>query len=90
MRDRRIHDNAELSRPVGEPATLLLPARRCIPVVLKLQGTQRRQRDSDLDDRERLLDEVRPGAFAIAYRILGSVLDAEDVVQERCGASIDA
>lgn len=33
-------------------------------------------------DRERLLAELRPGAFAIAYRMLGSVAEAEDVVQE--------
>jgi RNA polymerase sigma-70 factor (ECF subfamily) len=33
-------------------------------------------------DRERLLDELRPNAFAIAYRMLGSVSAAEDVVQE--------
>jgi RNA polymerase sigma factor (sigma-70 family) len=32
--------------------------------------------------RERLLDELRPGSFAIAYRMLGSVAEAEDVVQE--------
>jgi RNA polymerase sigma-70 factor (ECF subfamily) len=31
---------------------------------------------------DRLLDELRPRAFAIAYRMLGSVADAEDVVQE--------
>jgi RNA polymerase sigma-70 factor (TIGR02957 family) len=31
---------------------------------------------------EDLLDELRPGAFAIAYRMLGSVSEAEDVVQE--------
>jgi RNA polymerase sigma-70 factor (TIGR02957 family) len=29
-----------------------------------------------------LLEELRPKAFAIAYRMLGSVSDAEDVVQE--------
>ena len=29
-----------------------------------------------------LLDELRPRAFAIAYRMLGSVVEAEDVVQE--------
>jgi RNA polymerase sigma-70 factor (TIGR02957 family) len=33
-------------------------------------------------DREHLLDELRPVAFAIAYRMLGSVSEAEDVVQE--------
>jgi RNA polymerase sigma-70 factor (ECF subfamily) len=33
-------------------------------------------------DREKLLDELRPVAFAIAYRMLGSVSEAEDVVQE--------
>ena len=32
--------------------------------------------------REELLDELRPVAFAIAYRMLGSVSEAEDVVQE--------
>jgi RNA polymerase sigma-70 factor (TIGR02957 family) len=37
---------------------------------------------STMTDRERLLDELRPVAFAIAYRMLGSVTEAEDVVQE--------
>jgi RNA polymerase sigma-70 factor (ECF subfamily) len=32
--------------------------------------------------RERLLDELRPVAFQIAYRMLGSVSEAEDIVQE--------
>jgi DNA-directed RNA polymerase specialized sigma24 family protein len=27
-------------------------------------------------------DELRPSAFAIAYRMLGSVSEAEDVVQQ--------
>ncbi|HUB04957.1 MAG TPA: RNA polymerase sigma-70 factor [Solirubrobacteraceae bacterium] len=31
---------------------------------------------------EALLDELRPVAFAIAYRMLGSVAEAEDIVQE--------
>ena len=31
---------------------------------------------------ERLFEELRPGAFAVAYRMLGSVSEAEDVVQE--------
>jgi RNA polymerase sigma-70 factor (ECF subfamily) len=35
-----------------------------------------------MTDRERLLEELRPAAFAIAYRMLGSVSEAEDVVQE--------
>ena len=38
-------------------------------------------RDS-MTDRDQLLDELRPVAFAIAYRMLGSVSEAEDVVQE--------
>ena len=29
-----------------------------------------------------LYEELRPPAFAIAYRMLGSVSEAEDVVQE--------
>jgi RNA polymerase sigma-70 factor (TIGR02957 family) len=35
-----------------------------------------------MTDREQLLDELRPFAFAIAYRMLGSVSEAEDVTQE--------
>jgi RNA polymerase sigma factor (sigma-70 family) len=35
-----------------------------------------------MTDRERLLDDLRPVAFAIAYRMLGSVSEAEDVTQE--------
>jgi RNA polymerase sigma-70 factor (TIGR02957 family) len=35
-----------------------------------------------MTERERLLEELRPVAFAIAYRMLGSVSEAEDVVQE--------
>ena len=34
------------------------------------------------DSHEELLEELRPTAFAIAYRMLGSVAEAEDVVQE--------
>jgi RNA polymerase sigma-70 factor (TIGR02957 family) len=37
---------------------------------------------SGMTDRERLLEELRPVSFAIAYRMLGSVSEAEDVVQE--------
>jgi RNA polymerase sigma-70 factor (TIGR02957 family) len=37
---------------------------------------------SGVTDRERLLAELRPVAFAIAYRMLGTVSEAEDVVQE--------
>ena len=35
-----------------------------------------------MTDREQLLNQLRPGAFAIAYRMLGSVSEAEDVVQD--------
>jgi len=35
-----------------------------------------------MNPREELLEELRPVAFAIAYRMLGSVSEAEDVVQE--------
>jgi RNA polymerase sigma-70 factor (TIGR02957 family) len=35
-----------------------------------------------MTEREQLLDELRPVAFAIAYSMLGSVSEAEDVVQE--------
>jgi DNA-directed RNA polymerase specialized sigma24 family protein len=35
-----------------------------------------------MTDRERLLDELRPASCALAYRMLGSVAEAEDVVQE--------
>ena len=38
--------------------------------------------EGEMTDREKLLDELRPRAFAIAYRMLGSVSEAEDVVQE--------
>jgi len=37
---------------------------------------------SGMTNRERLLDELRPVSFAIAYRMLGSVSEAEDLVQE--------
>ena len=37
---------------------------------------------TDAPTEEQLLDELRPAAFAIAYRMLGSVAEAEDVVQE--------
>jgi RNA polymerase sigma-70 factor (TIGR02957 family) len=33
-------------------------------------------------EHDELLEELRPGSFAIAYRMLGSVSEAEDVVQE--------
>jgi RNA polymerase sigma-70 factor (ECF subfamily) len=35
-----------------------------------------------MTDREHLLEGLRPGSFAIAYRMLGSVSEAEDIVQE--------
>jgi RNA polymerase sigma-70 factor (TIGR02957 family) len=37
---------------------------------------------SDPPSEVELLEELRPAAFAIAYRMLGSVAEAEDVVQE--------
>jgi RNA polymerase sigma-70 factor (TIGR02957 family) len=59
------------------------------PRALELAGRVR----GGMTDRERLLDELRPVAFAIAYRMLGSVSEAEDVVQEalvRVHSSLDA
>lgn len=35
-----------------------------------------------MTEREKLLQELRPVSFGIAYRMLGSVAEAEDVVQE--------
>jgi RNA polymerase sigma-70 factor (ECF subfamily) len=35
-----------------------------------------------VNSHERLLEEMRPVSFAIAYRMLGSVSEAEDIVQE--------
>lgn len=35
-----------------------------------------------MNESEALLEELRPGAFAVAYRMLSSVAEAEDVVQE--------
>ena len=35
-----------------------------------------------MDDRDQLLDDLRRVSFAIAYRMLGSVSESEDVVQE--------
>lgn len=46
-----------------------------------------------MTSRDELLDELRPTSFAIAYRMLGSVTEAEDVVQEallRVHQSLDA
>ena len=46
-----------------------------------------------MTSRDELLDELRPTSFAIAYRMLGSVSEAEDVVQEallRVHQSLDA
>jgi RNA polymerase sigma-70 factor (TIGR02957 family) len=36
----------------------------------------------DVSDSEQLLEELRPVSFAVAYRMLGSVSEAEDIVQE--------
>lgn len=35
-----------------------------------------------MSENEALLEELRPGAIAVAYRMLGSVAEAEEVVQE--------
>ena len=46
-----------------------------------------------MTDREQLLDELRGRCFGIAYRMLGSVAEAEDVVQEallRVNKALDA
>jgi RNA polymerase sigma-70 factor (ECF subfamily) len=38
--------------------------------------------DADLDEAAAVFAEVRPRLFGIAYRMLGSVVDAEDLLQE--------
>ncbi|MGH2923367.1 MAG: sigma-70 family RNA polymerase sigma factor, partial [Solirubrobacterales bacterium] len=52
-----------------------------------------------MDDRGEELERLRPGAFATAYRMLGSVSEAEDLAQEallrlhrerEAGAEIDS
>jgi RNA polymerase sigma-70 factor (TIGR02957 family) len=46
-----------------------------------------------MTDREQLLEELRPLAFRVAYRMLGSVSEAEDIVQEallRVHSALDA
>ena len=37
---------------------------------------------NDLDEAASVFDAVRPRLFGIAYRMLGSIVDAEDIVQE--------
>ena len=46
-----------------------------------LEQKDRQSAGSSVDETE-LLDDLRPRTFAIAYRMLGSVSEAEDVVQE--------
>src|SRR3954452_22205964 len=45
-------------------------------------GGRASHRDSARPMTEQEFDELGPSAFAIAYRMLGSVSEAEDVVQE--------
>src|ERR1700709_2521924 len=47
-----------------------------------LSGRYSTQRGESMTEREQMLDELRPVSFAIAYRMLGSVSEAEDGVQE--------
>src|ERR1700741_2324963 len=42
----------------------------------------RTRRTRDMTPHEQLLEQLRPASFAIAYRMLGSVAEAEDIVQE--------
>ena len=46
------------------------------------RGRHRRTRSSPSSATTQLLEELRPVSFAIAYRMLGSVSEAEDIVQE--------
>ena len=46
------------------------------------RGLRGARRGVSAGSHEALLEELRPAAFAIAYRMLGSVAEAEDVVQE--------
>src|SRR5204862_6139229 len=65
-RDPRSIERQGQARARVEPGAPELAARVC----------------SGMTEREELLDDLRPVAFAIAYRMLGSVSEAEDVVQE--------
>ena len=50
--------------------------------VCGMSSDAERTRGMSSEAGEELLDELRPTSFAIAYRMLGSVAEAEDVVQE--------
>src|SRR5204862_7443464 len=65
-RDPRSIERQGQARARVEPGAPELAARVC----------------SGMTEREELLDDLRPASFAIAYRMLGSVSEAEDVVQE--------
>src|SRR5215472_14433118 len=72
VRDSRLADGRAHRRHAGSPGR----SRSCSD-----SGTGQRHREL-MTEREQLLQELRPASFAIAYRMLGSVSEAEDVVQE--------
>src|SRR5215471_21522252 len=72
VRDSRLADGRAHRRHAGSPGR----SRSCSD-----SGTGQRHREL-MTEREQLLQELRPASFAIAYRMLGSVSEAEDIVQE--------
>src|SRR5215210_199732 len=48
----------------------------------RISGERKLRGDEDSASQTEVFDRYRPRLFSIAYRMLGSVMDAEDVVQE--------
>jgi RNA polymerase sigma-70 factor, ECF subfamily len=60
----------------------LLPARRMPPGTVEFKPTEPQAATSGLDDAASIFESVRPRLFGIAYRMLGSSTEAEDIMQD--------